>query len=47
MHMAMYQFTCTECGQEIAVNDQMRKATLDHGCPVCSATVEPSNFVIQ
>lgn len=46
-YMSAYEFTCSECGQEIEVNEPMREATLSHGCPVCGAPVEPSNFAVQ
>ncbi|WP_254767921.1 zinc ribbon domain-containing protein [Salinilacihabitans rarus] len=39
-----YEFTCSECGQEIEVDESMREATLSHGCPVCGAPVAASNF---
>ncbi|APW96530.1 transcriptional regulator [Halobiforma lacisalsi AJ5] len=42
--MSRYEFTCPECGQEIEVNDSMREATLNHGCPVCGADVSPADF---
>ena len=45
--MSRYEFTCPECGQEIEVNESMREATLTHGCPVCAASVTPSDFVAE
>jgi predicted nucleic acid-binding Zn ribbon protein len=42
--MEEYQFTCTECTQEITVNEQMQAAILDNGCPVCAAPVSGENF---
>lgn len=39
-----YEFTCPECGQQIAVNEPMREATLANGCPVCSAPVTTAAF---
>ncbi|MCW8172182.1 zinc ribbon domain-containing protein [Natrialba swarupiae] len=37
--MSRYEFTCPDCGQTIEVNEEMREATLAHGCPVCGADV--------
>ena len=45
--MSAYEFTCTDCGQEIEVNEPMREATLTHGCPVCGASVTAANFSTQ
>lgn len=45
--MEEYEFTCTDCGQEIEVNESMRDATLEHGCPVCGAAVSAANFASQ
>jgi len=42
--MSECQFRCRECGQRIAVNEQMRDAILANGCPVCKAATEPSDF---
>ncbi|ODR81000.1 transcriptional regulator [Haladaptatus sp. W1] len=42
--MNEYEFTCSECGQQIEINGPMREATLTHGCPVCGAAVSPDNF---
>ena len=42
--MEEYQFTCPECTQAIAVNEQMRVAILDNGCPVCAAPVTQADF---
>ncbi len=39
-----YVFRCSTCQQEIAVNVEMRTAILENGCPVCTATVEESDF---
>ena len=43
--MSKYEFTCPDCGQTIEVNEPMREAILEHGCPVCSSAVEPTSFV--
>ncbi len=42
--MTEFEFRCSECGQEISVNDRMRDAILTNGCPVCTAPTEPSDF---
>jgi predicted nucleic acid-binding Zn ribbon protein len=42
--MEEYQFVCTECAQKIAVNEEMRSAILENGCPVCAAAVTPEMF---
>lgn len=42
--MTEYQFTCPECGQTIAVNENVREAIISNGCPVCAAQVEGSEF---
>lgn len=42
--MDEYQFHCTECGQQVSVNDGMRESILEFGCPVCSADVSPERF---
>jgi len=38
------EFTCTECGQQIAVNESMREAILTNGCPVCAAAASEESF---
>lgn len=38
------EFTCQECGQQIAVNESMRKAILTNGCPVCAAEASADDF---
>ena len=43
--MKEYEFTCSECGQQISVNETMREAIVENGCPVCAATVGGSAFV--
>lgn len=42
--MKEYEFTCSECGQQISVNETMRDAIENNGCPVCAATVSSSEF---
>lgn len=42
--MKEYEFTCSECGQEIAVNDTMRNAIVTNGCPVCTAPATEDEF---
>jgi len=37
--MTEFVFTCPECLQEIEINEQMREAILENGCPVCTASV--------
>lgn len=39
-----YVFRCSTCQQEIAVNDEMRTAILENGCPVCTAAVDEADF---
>ncbi|ARS89495.1 DUF7560 family zinc ribbon protein [Natrarchaeobaculum aegyptiacum] len=45
--MSRYEFSCPECGQEIEVNESMREAMLEHGCPVCGATVTSGTFATK
>ncbi|MEY7850558.1 FmdB family zinc ribbon protein [Natrarchaeobius sp. A-rgal3] len=42
--MSRYEFTCPDCGQAIEVNEEMREATLTHGCPVCGSSVTGAAF---
>jgi predicted nucleic acid-binding Zn ribbon protein len=42
--MKEYQFVCSTCTQEIAVNEEMRDAILANGCPVCAAAVTTEDF---
>jgi putative FmdB family regulatory protein len=42
--MKEYEFTCSECGQEIEVNDNMREAIVTNGCPVCAAAANEEEF---
>jgi putative FmdB family regulatory protein len=42
--MTEYEFTCSECGQEIEVNNNMRKAIVANGCPVCTAAASEDEF---
>lgn len=39
-----YAFECPECGERFEVNPGMREALLDHGCPVCGASVTDDAF---
>ena len=39
-----YVFSCSACGQEIAVNAEMKRAILSHGCPVCATAVDETDF---
>ncbi|MFP8958948.1 FmdB family zinc ribbon protein [Natrialbaceae archaeon A-CW3] len=39
-----YEFRCSECGQQITVNQPVREATLTNGCPVCGAPVAQKDF---
>lgn len=43
--MQEYQFTCPECAQEIDVNEEMRRAILSNGCPVCAAETTKEDFL--
>lgn len=42
--MKEYEFTCSDCGQHISVNETMRKAIETNGCPVCTASAASSDF---
>jgi transcription elongation factor Elf1 len=42
--MSEQTFTCSECGQQISVNDAVRSAILDNGCPVCTASATEADF---
>ena len=37
-------FSCPGCTQTIDVNEPMRSAILERGCPVCGDPVEQSSF---
>lgn len=45
--MSRYEFTCPECGQIIEVNEEMREAAIEHGCPVCGADVSAVDFAAE
>ena len=45
--MHLYMFTCTDCGQEIEVNESMREAMLATGCPVCTGSTNLASFEPQ
>lgn len=40
-----YEFVCPERGEQFEVDDEMRRALLANGCPVCGAPVSPDAFV--
>lgn len=40
----MYEFSCPDCGQTIAVNPSMRDALLANGCAICGAAVTDRSF---
>lgn len=42
--MKEYEFTCSECGQQIEVNEEMKRAILTNGCPVCTASASDEEF---
>ncbi|WP_436900296.1 DUF7560 family zinc ribbon protein [Halovenus halobia] len=42
--MKEYEFTCPACGQQIDVNETMRKAIESNGCPVCATAVDSTEF---
>lgn len=42
--MDEYVFTCPACGQEISVNEEMRRAIHSNGCPVCASSVDETSF---
>ena len=42
--MTEYEFTCSECGQVIEVNDNMREAIVANGCPVCASAASDEEF---
>lgn len=44
LSMKEYEFTCSECGQQISVNETMRDAIQTNGCPVCAAPAESDDF---
>lgn len=39
-----YEFECPQCGEQFEVNDGMRDTLLEHGCPVCTASVSTAAF---
>ncbi|KAB1198925.1 zinc ribbon domain-containing protein [Haloferax sp. CBA1150] len=39
-----YVFECPQCEEQFEVNDGMRDALLERGCPVCTASVSPTAF---
>lgn len=42
--MDEYVFNCPACGQEISVNEEMRRAILSNGCPVCTTSIDEECF---
>lgn len=42
--MEEYEFVCPECSQTIVVNEEMHRAILNNGCPVCTAGVTATAF---
>lgn len=42
--MTEYDYVCSDCGQQISVNEPMRTAILENGCPICSASAESNEF---
>lgn len=42
--MDEYVFLCPACGQEISVNNEMKRAILSNGCPVCAGSVGEGCF---
>lgn len=39
-----YEFTCPQCGEQFEVNDGMRDALLERGCPICTSSVSDAAF---
>ncbi|AFK18190.1 zinc ribbon domain-containing protein [Haloferax mediterranei ATCC 33500] len=39
-----YEFTCTQCGERFEVNDSMRDALLERGCPICGSATSENEF---
>ncbi|ELZ72827.1 zinc ribbon domain-containing protein [Haloferax sp. Atlit-10N] len=39
-----YEFTCSQCGERFAVNDGMRAAVLERGCPICGSPTSTEAF---
>ncbi len=39
-----YVFECPQCGEQFEVNDGMRDALLERGCPICTSTVSETAF---
>lgn len=39
-----YEFECPECNERFEVNDSMREALIERGCPVCSGAVSADSF---
>lgn len=45
IHTDRFAFVCPERGEEFEVDDEMRRALLASGCPVCGAPVSETAFV--
>jgi transcription initiation factor IIE alpha subunit len=41
---ATLTFVCPACDEELAVDDAMKDALLEHGCVVCGTTVTADAF---
>ncbi|WP_411965359.1 zinc ribbon domain-containing protein [Haloferax sp. YSMS24] len=39
-----YVFTCPQCDEQFEVNDGMRDALLERGCPICTSPVSTTAF---
>ena len=39
-----YVFECPQCGEQFEVNDGMRDALLERGCPICTTSVTGTAF---
>ena len=37
-------FACPECGGTVGVSSRTRDALLEHGCPLCTTSFEPTDF---
>jgi predicted RNA-binding Zn-ribbon protein involved in translation (DUF1610 family) len=42
--MTRYEFTCSDCGARILVNDRMLAVLVSDGCPVCGSEVDAESF---
>ncbi|KAB1192456.1 zinc ribbon domain-containing protein [Haloferax sp. MBLA0076] len=39
-----FEFECPQCSEQFEVNDGMREALLERGCPVCTSAVTETAF---